>query len=208
MQSLWYADNPDLVKWSVLLRLAEENGCSDILQIAYLSRCSFGSLSMNGREIPLHPKVLDHFRNVLSIENAVAEPRISVFAQEIQGRADYVQRAIVFIKKFPAGKRVVFLDPDTGLEPAKPPLKHVLRHVLNTEAAQFWGILVPGDVLALYQHQTNRNGAPWLEEKRRQFASALGLSESKIGVGRAEKVARDVAFLFARKRPAPASDSL
>ena len=54
------------------------------------------------------------------------------------------------------GHRIIFLDPDTGLELERASLKHVLE----SELGEIWEQMAPGDVLVFYQHRTNRTGEP------------------------------------------------
>jgi hypothetical protein len=91
---------------------------------------------------------------------------------------------------------LVFFDPDTGLEPPNDP---GLEHVLGAEVRQVWEYMKTNDTLAFYQHQTNRNGQPWIDPKRMQLAEALGVDEERVLVGQALKIARDVAFFYAKK---------
>ena len=107
----------------------------------------------------------------------------------------YLKAALEFIGEFSNRPRAVFLDPDTGLAPGIVNVKHVTE----AEARQFWSALAPRDVLVLYQHQTNRNGTPWVQEKRRQFASAIGIPSSRVRVAKGESIARDVVFYYASK---------
>jgi len=50
-----------------------------------------------------------------------------------------------------------------------------------------------------YQHETNKAGKPWIEEKRVQFASAIGVPGDKVGVASGPKIAKDVVFFHASK---------
>ncbi len=54
MRNKWYSDNRDLVKWSVLLLLAEGCGADRIIQIAYYKESPFQELEIDGHqhEIP------------------------------------------------------------------------------------------------------------------------------------------------------------
>jgi hypothetical protein len=72
--------------------------------------------------------------------------------------------------------------------------------VLNSELTEIWKALRPGDVLVFYQHQTNRNGTPWVEPKKAQFERALGVREGSTKLARAAGIARDVAFFFIQKK--------
>ncbi len=89
----------------------------------------------------------------------------------------------------------MFLDPDTGLESTRPSFKHVLRR----EANDFWKSLKAGDTLAIYQHQTNRNGKPWQEPKRIEFEKAIGVPEGSVKVGCGLELARDVVLFYVVK---------
>ncbi|MBI2187347.1 MAG: hypothetical protein HYU37_09565 [Acidobacteria bacterium] len=91
---------------------------------------------------------------------------------------------------------IVFLDPDTGLEPGTPGLEHVL----GSELAAIWDVMPEGDLLVFYQHQTNRNNNPWVEPKKAQFERALNLPVGTARLARAQRIASDVAFFFAQKR--------
>jgi hypothetical protein len=96
---------------------------------------------------------------------------------------------------FRAERVVVFLDPDTGLAPRAPDL----RHVLDAELAGIWREMKTDDLLLLYQHQTNRNDSPWVQSKQQQFEAALGLSRGEAKLAHGPKVARDVVFFYAKK---------
>ncbi len=71
--------------------------------------------------------------------------------------------------------------------------------VLDTELTEIWSNLESGDVLVAYQHQTNRNGAPWIEKKQAQFERALGIATGAAKFAKAKTIARDVVMLYARK---------
>jgi len=90
---------------------------------------------------------------------------------------------------------IVFLDPDTGLEARVPRLEHVL----DSELAALWKELQAGDLLTFYQHQTNRNGQPWVGPKKAQFERAIGIPAGAAKLAQAERIARDVVFFYAQK---------
>jgi hypothetical protein len=71
--------------------------------------------------------------------------------------------------------------------------------VFEQELQAIWASLAARDLLALYQHQTNRKGTPWLEPKREQFERALSLSRGSARVAKAPAIARDVALIYASK---------
>jgi hypothetical protein len=55
MRPKWYGDNRDLVKWLVLINLAEMNTAKRILQIAYFRDNDFCGIEIDGKKfnIPL-----------------------------------------------------------------------------------------------------------------------------------------------------------
>ncbi len=196
MQNCWYADARDLVKWSILMHLADMNSASCILQIAYFQECSFPRVELDSEERAIPEEVLRHFRDVGNIKGLSSSVRVEVFDKVITDRERYLLEAKAFISRHAATCRcVVFLDPDTGLESTKPSLKYVLRK----EANDFWKSLKVGDTLAIYQHQTNRNGKPWQEPKRMEFEKAIGVPEGSVKVGRGPKLARDVVLFYVVK---------
>lgn len=107
----------------------------------------------------------------------------------------YLSEALKFIKQFQDSNAVVFLDPDTGLEPKG----HGLQHVLESEAKIIYDNLMKGDVFVFYQHQTNRNGRPWIEPKREQLARALNIDLNNLKIAYGQLIARDVAFYYCTK---------
>jgi hypothetical protein len=60
-------------------------------------------------------------------------------------------------------------------------------------------MLKPGDVLALYQHKTNRNNKSWVEPKRVQFERAIKGPEGTVKIAHGLKLARDVVLFYVHK---------
>ena len=196
MRDQWYGDPRDLVKWGVLLHLAQSYSVKRILQVAYLRPSKWGQISIDGRKHTIPEPVVNHFRNVCNILEMPCEPRVEVIDSPFQDRDRYRQVIIDEVaRQHPC---IVFLDPDTGLEPDRRP---GLEHVLASEVEHIWNNMVTGDVLAFYQHQTNRNGRPWIEPKRKQFEKALKLARGsvKVAVGSEIAGARDVAIYYCQK---------
>ena len=104
--------------------------------------------------------------------------------------------ALNYVTSFGNERCVVFLDPDTGLEPKRG--GHA-EHVLESEACQFWTVLPTGSLFVIYQHKTNRNNKPWIEEKRSQLARAISIPVEQIRTASGPKIAGDVVFFFAAK---------
>jgi len=195
MRDIWYADNRDLVKWSVLIHLAKKHDINNILQLAYYRTSEFGSITVNGTEFPIPVEVKDHFRNINNIRNIAGSVAVEVFDQEFKDRNRYLNQAIATIEKYKGMPVIIFLDPDTGLEPNNP----TLNHVLDIEANKIWASLKTGDIIVFYQHQTNRNGRPWVEPKRKQFSNAINEPIENIKIASGNNIARDVVFFYAKK---------
>lgn len=207
MRDIWFGDNRDLVKWSVLLHLAETAGANIILQIAYYRRNDFAPISIDGQEIHINGRVKEFFRDIRKIKELANESiGIKVFGTLFNNnRATYHNEVISFIKKIQNKNSqqplIVFLDPDTGLAPNTA----TLNHVENIEAEKIFKNLRPRDIFVFYQHKTNRNGQEWIEPKRRQLFEVLHKADEKVAdeevkFAHSQKIASDVAFYFIHKK--------
>jgi len=139
--------------------------------------------------------VVEHFRNLRNIKTLTTHPRIDVIAEPFENRDHYMRDILAAIKACGRSRCIVFLDPDTGLAPRNPRLEHVLP----SELSLIWGKMRQGDVLVFYQHQTNKNGKPWIEPKRVEFECALGLPRGRSKIAKGPTIARDVVFFFCKK---------
>lgn len=118
-----------------------------------------------------------------------------MFDPPFEDRTAHLQAALALLPAFTHERCIVFLDPDTGLAPQVP----TLDHVLESEAHSIWKGMKAGDVFAFYQHQTNRAGRPWIDEKRTQLAKALNVSLKAVKIARAPKIANDVVFFYVHR---------
>jgi len=195
MQNKYFADKRDLVKWSVLYRLAEIYQAQRILQIAYYRRSAFPDVLIDDLHYSIPQKVLAHFRNLQTVESMGAEIHVTVFMELFHERTGYLESVLSFLAGFQEERCVVFLDPDTGLAPQNPNL----NHVLESEAKAIWDVTKSGDVYVFYQHRTNQAGAPWIEPKRHQLEEALRLPEQSIKIAQGPQIAHDVVFFYMQK---------
>jgi hypothetical protein len=195
MRDKFFADNRDLVKWAVLHRLAEIFQAQRILQLAFYRPSEFESIIIDGQEYGIPQEVLAHFRDLRTIGNINSEICVDVFYDLFEHRGSYLEAVKDFLSRFLRERCVVFLDPDTGLEPQHPSLDHVLE----SEARAIWEATKSGDVYVFYQHQTNRAGRPWIEPKRRQLEEALRLPEHSIKIAQGPQIAHDVVFFYMQK---------
>jgi hypothetical protein len=120
MQDGWYGDKRDLIKWGVLLRLADFFQAKRILQLTfYRPTKKFGPLIIDGQEDPIPPEVIAHFRNVRAIQSLSSSIKVTVFDSPFQERDPYLQAVLAFLSAFRQECCVVFLDPDTVSSPSK-----------------------------------------------------------------------------------------
>ncbi len=196
MQDWYYADHRDLLKWGVLVLLARQHGLSRIVQIAYLRPSVFPNIDLNGQEKELPSEVRSYFRNINNVTALRNGISISVFEELFEDRKAYEKAAIRYLADLADKPRLAFLDPDTGIEPARRP---ELKHGLDTEAYAIWSELKTNEVFAFYQHRTNRNAKPWIKEKRIQLEKALKVREGTVRVGKSTRIANDVVIFYARK---------
>ena len=205
VRDIWYGDNRDLVKWGVLLKLANLHGASRIVQVAYYRP---ETIEIDGVGYPMPDAVMAHFsRSVMDIVrlNVGDSPsvQINLVNSPLSSRDAYMRKVLeqlAALSVSPDSPCIIFLDPDTGLEPPK--AKPGLQHVLESELTEIWNVMRGNDVLVFYQHgPLVAKGASWIEPKQRQFECALGLSKGAAKMARG-KVATDVVFFFAQKSPA------
>ena len=195
MRDKWYADNRDLVKWGVLLTLAEHYEAKHILQVLYYRPTEWAQLDLDGEQAPIPEAVIRHFRRVSAVSAIEASAPVEAVSDKFENRDDYNRLVIDRIRTRSTTPGIVFLDPDTGLEPQTPSF----NHVLCCELKNLWAELRSGDVLVFYQHQTNMNGQQWIKPKKRQFEQAIGLPNDTAKLSRSEQIARDVVFFYAQK---------
>jgi hypothetical protein len=196
MRNQWYGDNRDLVKWGVLLEIARRHRAKHILQVLYQRPSPWGRIEIDGRKVELAKSVVGHFRSTASVSAIRCSAKIEVLSDNFDDRSAYLQILIERIRSRALLPGIVFLDPDTGLQPSK----WGPEHVLESELAKIWDALPCGDILVLYQHQTNRNGTEWIQPKKAQFEQALRVRKGRSKFARGPEIARDVAFFFIEKK--------
>lgn len=196
MRDKWFSDNRDLVKWSCLLLLARRAKVDRIIHIAFYTPSEFADVEIDGTRYQIPYEVLSSFRDIRNASTLSREPTITVFDTPFRDRDSYLQAALSFIASFRNERSLVVLDPDTGLQPRGKP---ATTHVLNSEVQKIWEAIRPGCVYVLYQHETNKAGRPWIDEKRLQFANAIGVDAKKVGIGAAPKIAKDVVLYHITK---------
>lgn len=194
MQNKWYADNRDLVKWSILLLLAKQHKIHKIIQVAYFRESEWGKVKIDGDYFEIPKEVLSHFRDIKKIVGLSSEIKISLIDYPFKNRKKYLD-VLLSATKGIKEDYILFLDPDTGLETGKPKMEHVLEKELSL----IWKDLNEGSILVFYQHQfRNRK---WKELRQEQFARCLHPKPDKVLVGSAHNFtkAKDVVFFIAKR---------
>jgi len=138
MKDIWYADKRDLVKWSVLIKLAELNQAEKIIQIAYyrISEIDKMEIDIDGVGHKLPDAVINHFRRIQNIRELKTDIEICIFDEPFENRQEYHNKVVKHLANQMNKKCIVFVDPDTGLQPPKS--KAAYQHVLNNEILMIW----------------------------------------------------------------------
>jgi len=199
MQPLWYGDRRDRVKWGALIYLAHKYKLPLIVQVAYWHDIKKADRTMevgDGRVEPIPEAVWKHFsdlRNIRRLGKRTGKEIIPIDTLfEARHRQEYVQSVIDELRRLSKPK-LLFLDPDTGIEPK--PRSRGPGHVTVQDIERFWGTLRVGEVLAVYQHAPRE--ADWVPDTRQLQSACEGSPVQRI---RAILVARDVALLWVQKK--------
>lgn len=201
MQGLWYGDRRDRVKWGALVHLANTKGIRGIVQVAYFRHGTDLKLQTEQGEVELPVQVWNHFSNLRHIERLgdATGLKIIVLDQLFDpgNRSDYINMIglhLEEINKEIKSRKIIFLDPDTGIEPENAKPEHVTEHDLR----EIWNRIRNGDLLAVYQHADHTK--KWLDERKQKMSNTCdGLYINTI-LG--ENIASDVAIFWCCKKKA------
>jgi len=195
MRNRWYSDNRDLVKWATLTHIARTHRLSTILQVPYLRSEAFHPhFDFEEKKFPIPEKVWRFFRNVHDVTRLGTEIGVSinVVASEFipNQRNAYVREVE---KEMNRSKHplLLFLDPDTGLQPTK----SKPEHTTTDELTALWSMLQPREWLVLYQHA--RRKSDWVQSVKKQLSEIC--RNPKVTISRSQDVGQDVAFLCIEK---------
>jgi len=195
MKERWFADDRDLVKWSALLHFARRHKLARILQVAYLRDDERPRVTIGDEDVAVDNAVWSFFRDVHRVhELGVATGiRIDVIADRFEPtqRGPYVDSVVATIRAAAADSMLLFLDPDTGLEPGRLGTVHVARD----EVRRYWAVLRSGDWLSIYQHA--RHDTTWHADVPRELSALCGDATTKVA--RSADIGKDVMLLFVEK---------
>jgi len=202
MQGLWYGDKRDRVKWGALVYLAREKNISCIVQVAYFRHGPDLKLQINEcefeREEGLPQEVWNHFSDLKHIERlgdaigkiiVVLDHKLNLIFDPDK-RTNYIDKIVSHLNKEKSPK-IVFLDPDTGIEPKKGKAEHITTNDLQ----KIWAALLPGDLLVIYQHAAFTEN--WLNDRKKKMSVVCDNVCVKHILGKG--IAQDMAILWCIK---------
>jgi len=142
-------------------------------------------------------EVWSHFSNLKNIQMLAESTRIEIVVLDRvfdpRYRRQYIREVTQSLRQHSENPKIVFLDPDTGIEPGTAKAEHVTIKDIK----EIWEALKPHDWLAIYQHAYRRKN--WLETSRRKFKRACGVENVKTFLG--PMIAADIAVFAAEKMP-------
>jgi hypothetical protein len=198
MQGLWYGDKRDRVKWGALVHLANTKGIRCIVQVAYFRHGTNLKLQINEcdveREVDLHQEVWDHFSDLRHIERLGGATGLEIIVLDKTfdpaKRPDYIGKIIYKVNEIKS-RKIVFLDPDTGIAPRKGKAEHITTNDLQ----KIWGALLAGDLLVIYQHAAFAEN--WLNDQKKKMSVVCDNVCVKHILGKG--IAQDMAMLWCLK---------
>ena len=201
MRDKWFGDEKDIIKWTTLLDLADQNDIDSILQVAYyrpdkpkilqdsdLDSDPVQLISGANQDQPdqVIEGVVDFFddhrdrvrekwreynksHSICAIEDLSDKfpVDICVFEKPLTDRSEYRSAVLQEIKTIEDSK-IIFLDPDTGIEPSNCKKTHVQKQ----EIREYYDAIDDGDYLVLYQH-ARQGESNWEQNIQDQISGLL-----------------------------------
>ena len=197
MQTQWYGDKRDVLKWATLIHLCKQRGLSAVLQVLFLTDVDLNhDLRIDGQLQVLPKSVWNHFRSLDRIKELGREEKLEIHILDDPFRHDrreaYIDRVCERVGQLNENPKAVFLDPDTGIAPDK----SSERHVTVKEIEKVWKHLKKGDWLVLYQHASRDKN--WRAKQRKKFMTACG--GAAVSMYESERIAHDVVFYCAEQK--------
>ncbi len=174
MNIMWFGDNPDLMKWTLVRQILKANG-ANLVYIPYLNENS----EVTGRiKDVVDPGVWEYFKSIERLIGLlkVVSRKTKVVWQgfDHSARDTYLRRVVDVVRQRDAGPVVVFFDPDTGIEKG-----HLgPHHASNRELKTVWERIKPGDSVLLYQHAWMER--TWQRTAQKLLDQALGYRGTQV----------------------------
>jgi hypothetical protein len=192
MRLRWVGDSRDYVKWDCVF----ENASGRFVFYVPMLRC-------NVDPICKHPEVQRHFDQRKSLDQfrELFPEHFAVFSfprreYSISVADEYFRLVTERIGELQQKERVlVFIDPDTGIEPASGAQD---EHLRAKDLFLVWKALRAGDKLIVYQHASRKGN--WRQYLGRRAGQALQIDPTLVpDPYYNEDLARDVCFLVLEK---------
>jgi len=191
MRKQWFGDSRDYVKWSVVWRESEPD-----LTVLYVAMARPDELKGNVHEKVVH--FFDSKKDYSQITDLFGV-RITVIDQlyESKKHREYFENVIASIEILQTSAPIlVFLDPDTGIEPRGTQSN---KHVLLSDLEEIAKRLHSGSRLLIYQHATKDKRIDWQTNASQKFMSLPSASSFELRIVDDKACAHDVCFLVATK---------
>jgi hypothetical protein len=204
VRDTWYGNARDIVKWGAIVEIGNRFGVERVVQVAFLRPGDrpvlVGDLWREPVQIP--DVVWQHIRNIDPVETGLSsalglEVEVIDWLFDPSRRKAYASDVEQHLRLL-GGKKLVLLDPDTGMEPQRS--RPTGNHILCEEIVQLWNALRPNDWIILYQHRWRESG--WDAIAQRRFGEIVQAPTKIIGAQRSHIVGApkvDAIFLAARK---------
>jgi hypothetical protein len=193
MRKQWFGDSRDYVKWSCVRREAGED--FSVIYAVMLRPDSFKDPSLD----PVVVKFFDQQKNFDALEQ-LFPGRFEVMGDLYEKRhaeAYFDRLRASIMAKQPGDKTLVFLDPDTGIEPLGSAKN---EHLLIKDIVSICSVLRPGDKVVIYQHALH--SANWMNTFSQRLNKIAVDTQTELGDPfHSPGVAKDVCFFTLTKRP-------
>ena len=198
MRDIWYGDKRDLVKWGGIIHLCSMKEIKNVFQVAYYRKQEWPKVNFDVDDILIPPEVIDHFRNIEDIYRLAERVGLKIMVHKKEfihsDREEYNRELCNELRRIDK-KKIVFLDPDTGLAP------NICKaqHVKPNEVKSIWESMKYHDVLVFYQHRFWPRNGNWIEIRKDELALSCEVDEGQVQMWSAKDIASDVVFYFIEK---------
>ena len=192
MRLRWVGDSRDYVKWDCVFKNSSGRF------VFYLPM-----LRRNADATCRHPEVQDHFDQSKDLDQfrRLFPNRFAVFSfsgreYAVEDADEYFGSAVVELAKLQRTQSVlIFIDPDTGIEPVS---GGRAEHLRSRDFCLVWESLRPRDRLIVYQHASRTK--TWRQDLSNHACDILRIEPSHVSdVYYDARLANDVCFLVLEK---------
>ncbi len=192
MRLRWVGDSRDYVKWDCVF----ENSNGLFVFYVPMLRCNVDPICKHD-VVQRHfdqKKSLDQFRELFPDRFAVFD--FSCKEYSTKNANEYFRLVKERIHELQRTQRIlVFIDPDTGIEPTS---GAKAEHLRGRDLSLVWAALRPGDKLIVYQHASHNEN--WRQDLRGRVGHFLQIEPARVpDPYYNEKLAKDVCFLVLEK---------